>query len=238
MSNDEGGERDEHGRLSEEEVRGLLAEAAPREPMPSEVASRLDSVLADLVSERAGTEPHNVVPLPTRRRRWPQVLVAAAAVSVLGLGVGSLLGNGALTPTQEDSATAGAESGEDAAGESADERSDRPNALSEENADPGDGQAAPEPAQDGSVLRLRRRTLELDLQRAQDLALAEPLGRRWDTACVRPRTTAGDEWLPARLDGEPAVLVLRDARDGQRRAEVYTCGAPGTPAATGTVEVR
>lgn len=77
-------------------VRRLLADARHDEPMPHDVAARLDDVLAGLVADRAGDEdapePSHVVPL--RRRRWPKVLVAAASVCAIGLGATQVIGSG------------------------------------------------------------------------------------------------------------------------------------------------
>src|SRR4051794_6145898 len=90
-------------------VRALLGEVGREpEPLPPDVADRLDHTLADLVAERAGsrgdprTDPA-VVPLDTARRRRRgnrrlAVLVAAAAVVVGGWSVttsGLLTGGGA-----------------------------------------------------------------------------------------------------------------------------------------------
>ncbi len=77
----------------DEAVRRLLGEARHDEPMPDSVANRLDDVLAGLVAERAeppaDAKPRAVV-VPIRQRRWPKVLVAAAAVSAFGLGISQL----------------------------------------------------------------------------------------------------------------------------------------------------
>lgn len=70
-------------------VRRLLADARETGPMPPEVAARLDAVLADLA---AGGEPASVTPL--RRRRWPRVVLAAAAVTAVALGATELVDRG------------------------------------------------------------------------------------------------------------------------------------------------
>lgn len=76
-----------------EAVRRLLAGARDDQGIPDDVASRLDAVLADLTAERTAAAPGAaVIPL---RRRWPKVLVAAAAVSLFGFGAVQVLGNGA-----------------------------------------------------------------------------------------------------------------------------------------------
>ena len=244
---------DEHGDLTQDEVRRLLAESSTPDPMPEDVVTRLDSVLAGLVSERAAAPTGDegpagatveplVATLPTRRRRWPQLLAAAAAASVLGLGIGNLLQSDGFMAAEEDAAgSASQETAADSARDQASEGSaDQPNALSDPEPDPpGEGEAFPGTAKTrGDVLRLRTRSLDLDLQRVQDFSLAAPTGPRWEAACARPRTAAGDEWLPVRLDDEAGVLLLRQPDGGRRQAEVYTCGSPDRPAVTGTVEVR
>jgi len=90
-------------RSAESEVRRLLADARHTQPMPVDVAGRLDGVLADLAAQRrdasptgadvaadvvAGHSPAPVVDLAARRRRRAgALLVAAAAVVALGVGV-------------------------------------------------------------------------------------------------------------------------------------------------------
>lgn len=89
-------------------LRRLLADARQDEPMPEDVALRLDDVLAGLVAERAeeaddagGSERPTVVPL--RRRRWPKVLVAAASVCAIGIGATQVIGGGAGDDAATDS---------------------------------------------------------------------------------------------------------------------------------------
>lgn len=75
-------------KLDDEQVRALLRSARSDEPMPGDVASRLDDVLAGLASSPAA--PESVAPvIPLRRRLAPKLLAAAAAVVlVAGVGVG------------------------------------------------------------------------------------------------------------------------------------------------------
>ena len=66
-------------------VRRMLADARVDEPVPADVAARLDATLAALQEERSAPAP--VVPL---RRRFGRVLVAAAAVVVVGAGAAGI----------------------------------------------------------------------------------------------------------------------------------------------------
>ncbi len=74
-------------------VRRLLAEARATEPIPDDVAARLDRVLVGLGEEGfPRTAAGHVVAPPWRRRRATVVLVAAAAVVAIGVGLGQLDG--------------------------------------------------------------------------------------------------------------------------------------------------
>lgn len=199
---------------TERQVRALLAESAGTAPTPPDVAARLDDALAGLVAERE--RPHadgavvGATELGSRRARsWPRLLVAAAAVSVLGLGIGNL----------DDLTGAGAgdaASTESAAGGAAEERV----------------QADPYPSL-ATAPRLSTSSATLDVQRIEDFALAVPVGdapEAWARMCVQPAAGPGDEWLPVRLDGEPGVLVLRAPVGGRRTAEIFTCEDAESPA--------
>jgi hypothetical protein len=214
----------------------LAAVSGPRsaEPMPPEVATRLDDVLAGLVAERA-TAPAGVTDLaPRRRRRWPALLAAAAAVSVVGLGVGNVLdlGGGAdmEAVTAEDGSAAETLESADGAGAAADEEAPRA------TTDRVDGSVAGL----ADLPRLRRDSLTVDVQRIEDFGVAansrtQSALRR---ACVQPELSDGDDWVTVRLDGDPAVLVLRAPDGGRRTAEVYVCDDGHTPVAETTVEAR
>lgn len=245
-------QHDEASASEQEQVSRLLAAAGgPPPELPGDVAERLDDVLAGLVSDREAEpvpadEVAGVTELaPRRRRRWPQLLVAAAAVSVLGIGLGNL-----VQPGQQEAMTA------DSAGSVEEE----PRAAQREDAG---GESAPQDAettsersaaedQDGRELtgaldrratppRLQSESLAVDVQRIEDFGLAVAVAdtqRQWADACVRPATDAGAAWLPVRLDGEPAVLVLGEPVDGRRTAEVFTCDEGDRPAVSTTVDAR
>ncbi len=264
-------QHDEAQTEEQEQVRRLLAAAssAPGPELPADVAARLDDVLAALVSERSEEQPGTAAgPVPEataevmagsdpadevigvaelgsrRRRRWPQLLVAAAAVSVLGLGIGNLMEAGSPNAMKDGSSSAG--SAADAGGGQA-ESAPR-NGATKEGADslaqkdePGDvsGRTALK-TQEAPPL-LRTGSITADVQRVEDRSLAAPVTRtptRWDDACVQPATFPGDEWVRVRLDGAPAVLLLRAPAGGRRTADVFTCDDARTPAVSTTVRAR
>ena len=258
---------------TEEQVRRLLAAAspAPGPELPPDVAARLDDVLAGLVSERSAEQPGTAagpvpdeaaevmaVPVPAdevvgvaelgsrRRRRWPQLLVAAAAVSVLGLGIGNLMEAGSPTAVTDGASSAGS-AADDGGGQA--ESSSRSGAAKERDTDshaadkdvPDDlsGGAAPETQE--APPQLHTGVITADVQRVEDQSLAAPVTRtppRWGDACVRPATSPGDEWVRVRLDGAAAVLVLRAPDGGRRTADVFTCDDARTPAVSTTVRAR
>lgn len=75
----------------EDDVRRLLAEARHDEPIPEDVAARLDRVLAQLAAEDAADSPSLAdLAVQRRRRRARNLLVAAVAVGVVGVGLGQL----------------------------------------------------------------------------------------------------------------------------------------------------
>jgi hypothetical protein len=97
----------------EEQVRRLLADARHTEPLPDDVAARLDAVLGELAADATDT-PDRIAPgrapaadqlaAARRRRNVRTWLVAAAAVVAVGIGIGQLdLGSGGA----DDSAAGG-----------------------------------------------------------------------------------------------------------------------------------
>src|SRR5215218_10271549 len=77
------------GASEDARIRALLADARHTEPMPADVAARLDRVLEELAQDRAPIAP--VIDLARRRRTAAKLLVAAAAVVVAGVGAGQVL---------------------------------------------------------------------------------------------------------------------------------------------------
>ena len=232
-------------------VRALLGEVGGGpEPLPDDVAARLDARLASLVSERAaggdGPAQPVVVPLDRarrRRRRGLTALVAAAAVVVGGYTVTT---TGLLTGSSggaADSTAAGGVAAED-----------------------GSGSGAAGPMADAGTFPLASRTLRSDarrlvgsgsdeLRRLSDTAsrlyatrdqagedLSEGTGSSKAGAVPLPtRAPAGrclDPLVPARFtrlavtyDGAAATAVLRPAGpatsgEDRVRVEVWDCAVP------------
>jgi hypothetical protein len=217
----------------EEQVRAALAAAGPDEPtpMPPEVVARLQGVLDELAEPRLAAQAqdrHPAAGTPARRRRrWPDLLVAAAAVAVIA-GAGAAVvtrGFGAGSSPTGDSAgsSSRAESTPGAAGGSA-----------------ATGPSARALAGDGSVVpRLRTASLRADLRRlAADGRLRGPAGTRGPGGCARPVLHVGERLVAVRLDGRLATLVTGPVTDGTREARVYSCGDVTTPVARASVPAR
>lgn len=99
-------------------VRELLAESRVTEPVPADVAARLDATLASLQAERASdpaatAAPAPAVVVPLRRRIGPLLAAAAAVVVVVtgGVGIAQLARDGSGGSDSAVSADAGASAG-------------------------------------------------------------------------------------------------------------------------------
>lgn len=226
---------------------GSLRDQTP--PVPDDVRSRLDEVLVGLVAERDGDPAAAASPGDSGAsgaratsgrwaRRWPTVLVAAAAVSVLGVGVGVVVENTGGSGA-EDNAVAGS-AAEESAGDSATRlRRSRDGAAA-------DAQKAPDPLRSGlesdavteareGLTLLRSGSLNVDTQRLADVVLvsAPAAGRSGlPRGCDPPDAGQGDDVFAVRLDRRPAAVVFRAEDDGVRRADVYACGDGNDPVAT------
>jgi len=213
-------------------VSRLLADAAAPVALPEHVAVRLDGVLAGLVAERE--EPlADVVPL--MRRRWPKVLVAAAAVSLFGYAGGSL-----LQSQSADDASATRE----AAGDAMDDGGE-PQAVPEPAAPAGEELFSPEgavvPDEEAAKSALRNRSLaslsELGL-RGYPTADGTGAGAFTRVAgkCAAPRRLPADRTFLLSLGGKrTAVVVLRPLTGTAAVADVYLCRQSVFPVASALV---
>jgi hypothetical protein len=234
-------------------IRALLAELGSGpdgEPIPPEVAARLDDTLALLVAERgrAAGSPgdggeddstiDNVVPL---RRPWlPRAGAAAAAVIVLGIGGLAVANFSSQQGQQSSSDSAGAsapeaESGADSKAES--------KTGSESGSDSGTGASqlpdlsAASFESDVSILLQGRASMlasegeaagkgdaaDEPAPNGRDNALAGAPGVLPSRACPGPEVTDGANARQVLYDGRRAVLLVHPARGGRLLVEAWNC---------------
>jgi hypothetical protein len=225
----------------ESAVRQLLAEARHDVPIPTEVADRLDTVLAGLTRDEPGSPGvAPVIDLAARRRRRnaAAVLAGAAAVIVAGFAIGQVIDVG--SDDASDSA-GGSEVSADRAGP-AESKADDGGNLTAEGESP---ESAPQPAAGQAPLILSSKHLARDVtdQLASQAANAD--GGRGQAyiafsaaGCPPPpvpqsKLGIGD-FFPALFDGTPAVLALRPPADGVQQADVLACD---TAASLATVTI-
>ncbi len=217
-------------------VARTLAEQ-PDPALPAALGRRLDARLAALVAERRAGDGSGMpevgrghgadLPGRTRRRRWPQVLLAAAAVLVGGYAVGTGVVGSAVTGAGEDSSSADHGAAAKGGGDPEGSSRDAPDATAERT------------RLSTSTVPLRSEHLRADVRRL--LAVADQEGTRGDptdraeepaSQCATPAVRgAATLWL-VELVGAPAVLVTTP-RDARVRATVYSCDT--APLATTTV---
>lgn len=207
----------------EGDVRRLLAEARHTEPIPAEVAARLDRVLADLTTtpERQAT----VTTLATRRRRVTGLLVAAAAVVALGVGVGQLV----QPDSGGDTAMSSADDG--GAGEAETSEQGRDGGVDGPERDRPSDAIASGPRAEGSrePLTVRKRHFAADVRAVQE-STAQDRGTAYltDRGALRASCRSGSwgagTFVPARYGSEPAVVVLRRPEGDTQVADLFLCG--------------
>ncbi|MEZ0577526.1 hypothetical protein [Nocardioides sp. MH1] len=236
---------DEHDEASEPvspedetRLRALLSDARESGATPDDVVARLDDTLAGLVAERLAEEPEptpatgseaSIHPLVrTRRHRVVAVLGAAAAVAVLGLGIGALLDQGSDDAGDSAATDAGVERGVHA-----DADSGAAKAQPSESLETADELAAYEKI----VLAPRASTvrsphLTRDLARIQAAYLSSPGSARYGKTLIHePKgfTCADAVWgrgvlVAARYDGAPAYVAFRQPMGDSQVVEVLQCG--------------
>jgi hypothetical protein len=202
-------------------------------PTPADVVARLDGVLGELVAPRVASTRGDIDGdelAARRRRRWPNALVAAAALCVIGLAGGAVVtgGFGMAGGSRSDTETAGvsASDSETDAAPKAGAPSDGAALTSPDRRRSLDEKSLPEPT-------LHRATLAQDVQRLVDERPAYGAGGRTPaSACAAPPVQPGETLLEVRLDGRRSALVLGVPDDGRRQARVYSCTSPGPPVAT------
>jgi hypothetical protein len=233
----------------ESTVRRLLSEARHDQPLPTEVADRLDRVLADLPLS-APSAP--VIDLAARRRRRNagKLLVAAAAVILGGVGVGEVLGG---SRSDDDTASDSATSEQAPDRDSGDAQSAKPNSP-ELDASGGSSTMVGGLEQrlplDLSSQRLAADVEDqlADLPSATKSHLSEPSttpGRNYlagtpGFSCPPPSPRnkyATDELFPAYYDGVPVVLALKAVPGGTQSGQLLECQT-GVAVASFSVSLR
>lgn len=225
----------------EERVRRLLSEARHAEPMPAEVVARLDGVLAELSAGRAdgdqaplaAAEPDTTVVSLAARRRLRQgatLLVAAAAVTVIGVAGPSMMSQlnvphsassdsdaGGTTSEQFDSA----ESGGPAKG--------------------GDNEGSREPAPGDSADALRgaiRVRPEAFARSARKLAEGDAVALYAATDGFLADCSGAEDWgeaeavVPAEYAGKLGALIYRTPEADGQRVDLFLCGVDGVVRST------
>jgi hypothetical protein len=203
---------DEPASSETDEVRRLLAEARHAEPMPADLAARLDDVLAGLAADMP--KPAEVVPLEARRRRRAAAgwLVAAAAVVVGGVAVAPHLHNG----------SAGSQAGEDAAGGQSYNTGNTGQAQTPNSQNSSVGKA---PRIEAGVVLIRAHHFSADARAARRQLLAgdsSQLESTTPSGCAS--APSGGRLVAAEYRRAPAALVFRRVRAGSQVVELYVCG--------------
>lgn len=234
------------------EISALLAEAAATGPMPPDVASSLDDVLAGLVAERASGTSDTVVPLRRRALNARRLLVAAAAVVLVGaggVGLNQVLRD-TTTSTASDAtadaapqvpAAVGAtpESTSDLAGSTEDSRGNLDQAYAARNQWAGIRFTRADFAQQVTSLAkdrdLRGPFLDSDVPAPSD---APPASGTPGTAtegskglggtaivpqCPGPPATGDVIVVPITFEGAPAALAVHPLIDGSRYVAAWSC---------------
>ncbi|MCM0620969.1 hypothetical protein [Nocardioides bruguierae] len=239
-----------NSRERDDQVRALLAGVREDEGTPTEVASRLDDVLARLEAGEdvpGPASPASVVELAAvRRRRVVRLLAGAAAVVVLGVGVGNGIQYLSGGTSGNDSASSAASSltQGDAADSSAGRTSeDDGGGAAESGNDTFSDQSGSD--QSGRLQVPVKQVLSLDgtLQPVSEAAFAD------DARHLRSRLRAGEgtaaagaglgadwqactpaDWGRGRLlaveyDGRAAVLAYRPSEGETQVVDVLQCGS-------------
>ncbi|WP_109507042.1 hypothetical protein [Nocardioides speluncae] len=222
----------------EEAVRRQLAAARHTGSMPTDVATRLDDVIAGLQAERAETEraetaAPNVVPLASRRRfRIAQGIVAAAAVVAVGVGVTQVLSNLSPGASHDDA-------GGDSAAVTSEGEANRDDSGESKEMPPA-GSSSPNSELAGPRAEMYNAAPQISSESFQrDVALLDPEMRtatedetgpadgltalRMTRTCGPTSPPAGYEAVPVRYDGRPAMLVFGKVVDDRQRVDLYLC---------------
>lgn len=226
----------------ESEVRRLLEDARHEEPVPTDVAARLDRVLAQLAAGD-GAGPSAVTALAVRRRRRVAgLLAAAAAVAVVGVGLGQVVPWGTGGGADSSESAGGAVSGQmdqfsaadrDEAQDGASANQDGVDSPTPEASALSGGSVAAESPTDratlahpsGPLVRVRADRFPTDALRARHRLDAGRTENRHDHGL----DCAPADWGPGtavavRYGGQPHVLVFRAPAGDTQVVDLLRCG--------------
>lgn len=209
----------------DDEIRRLLAEARHTDPIPPDVAGRMDGVIADLRADRPVRPGVVDLDAARRRRRARALLVAAAVVVVAGIGIDRLRDTNAGGASSADSAAGGATS--DTAQPRAEAQPPRDGEVQDFAFSRAPRVSRHRFAQQAAALQAGRRA-GLDGVTSSD---AQSSGRRplgYDASkSVRCAAPGRGRLVPVRYDGAPGLLVYRPPRGDTQVVDLVLCGHPG-----------
>jgi len=225
----------------EARIRALLSDARETGPMPAAVVARLDDALAGLAADRAVDEAllteatgygATVHPIArSRRHRVVALLGAAAAVAVLGLGVGAVVDRGPEGADDASTADSGVDRGDnEAAAEAPAATASADDGRAQDNLD-----AAPETSRvitSDRAYVVRSRQLTRDLALIQGRVLADTAVADYQQGLVHAPESfpCRSAWwglgvlVAVRYDGAPAYVAFREPMGESQVVEVLQCG--------------
>lgn len=234
----------ELGAAEDAQIRALLAELGSGpdgEPMPPEVAARLDETLALLVAERGrtggarsqdeGNESASGTVVPLRRRWLNRATVAAAAVIVLGAGSLAVANFSNLSqPEQQSSADSAGrseaktapETGPESAGESPDSRTGA-TLLPDLSAASFESDVAVLLQGRASMLAPEGEAADEPSPNNRDSVKPGAPGVVPSRACPGPKVTDGAVARQVLYDSRQAVLLVHPERAGRLLVEAWNC---------------
>lgn len=230
----------------EERVRRLLAEARHDEPIPADVAARLDRALDDEAGlrsvdgepdrERAGG---TVVRLADRRRNAGRLLLAAAVVVVGGVAVGQVVDDGGIggSSAESDATSADSEQGADLpAPQRAESGRERSGAVAPDE-QPGAvadhlvtiSKAPPQTVRSDRFAAdaARLRAVAIGRRSAKSSASSDrvdaPRSAAEGEICT-PGAWGGGRYVRVQVDAEAGWLVYRPPRGETEVVDLFLCG--------------
>ena len=208
----------------------MLADARHDEPVPPEVAARLDDALAGLRADAPAVAPRDdrsardetVVPLRRRPRRLPRYVLAAAAVVAIGYGATQVIGN-TLDPTADSDSAGGGSTAEDS-GDRSSTSGDAPSAA--ESVPPPEAFVPLDELGIEGLEPIGPVSLDKDLAALEDTkdeASALRSTRALAEVCGPRRPVPGSRTLAAAYDGRPALVVYLPLEGDDRQVDLYLC---------------